>query len=50
VASLSDLDALADRVNGELGTIEALFVDAGIAPSHPSRRLPRRSSGFRLPA
>jgi NAD(P)-dependent dehydrogenase (short-subunit alcohol dehydrogenase family) len=32
VASLSDLDALADRVKGELGTIEALFVNAGIGP------------------
>ncbi|ONI91135.1 short-chain dehydrogenase [Saccharothrix sp. ALI-22-I] len=31
VASLSDLDDLADRVKGELGTIEALFVNAGIA-------------------
>ncbi|MEV4176450.1 SDR family oxidoreductase [Nonomuraea sp. NPDC049709] len=35
VASLSDLDALADRVKGELGTIEALFVNAGIAPLTP---------------
>jgi NAD(P)-dependent dehydrogenase (short-subunit alcohol dehydrogenase family) len=31
VASLSDLDALAGRVKGELGTIEALVVNAGIA-------------------
>ena len=35
VASLSDLDALADRVKDELGTIEALFVNAGIAPLTP---------------
>ncbi|PZG21006.1 SDR family oxidoreductase [Nonomuraea aridisoli] len=35
VASLSDLDALADRVKGELGTIEGLFVNAGIAPLTP---------------
>ncbi|TDD53239.1 SDR family oxidoreductase [Nonomuraea terrae] len=35
VASLPDLDALADRVKGELGTIEALFVNAGIAPLTP---------------
>jgi NAD(P)-dependent dehydrogenase (short-subunit alcohol dehydrogenase family) len=35
VASLSDLDGLADRVKGELGTIEALFVNAGIAPLTP---------------
>jgi NAD(P)-dependent dehydrogenase (short-subunit alcohol dehydrogenase family) len=35
VASLSDLDALADRVKGELGTIEALFVNAGIAVLTP---------------
>lgn len=35
VASLSDLDALADRVKGELGTIDALFVNAGIAPLTP---------------
>jgi NAD(P)-dependent dehydrogenase (short-subunit alcohol dehydrogenase family) len=35
VASLSDLDALASRVKGELGTIEALFVNAGIAPLTP---------------
>jgi NAD(P)-dependent dehydrogenase (short-subunit alcohol dehydrogenase family) len=35
VASLSDLDALADRVKSELGTIEALFVNAGIAPLTP---------------
>lgn len=35
VAALSDLDALADRVKGELGTIEALFVNAGIAPLTP---------------
>ncbi|PSL06811.1 NAD(P)-dependent dehydrogenase (short-subunit alcohol dehydrogenase family) [Haloactinopolyspora alba] len=35
VASLSDLDDLADRVKGELGTIEALFVNAGIARTTP---------------
>jgi NAD(P)-dependent dehydrogenase (short-subunit alcohol dehydrogenase family) len=35
VASLSDLDALADRVRDELGTIEALFVNAGIATLTP---------------
>jgi NAD(P)-dependent dehydrogenase (short-subunit alcohol dehydrogenase family) len=35
VASLSDLDALADRVKGELGTLEALFVNAGIAGATP---------------
>jgi NAD(P)-dependent dehydrogenase (short-subunit alcohol dehydrogenase family) len=35
VAALSDLDALADRVKGELGTIEALFVNAGIAGATP---------------
>ncbi|MEU3624424.1 short-chain dehydrogenase [Amycolatopsis coloradensis] len=35
VASLSDLDALAGRVKSELGTVEALFVNAGIARSLP---------------
>jgi NAD(P)-dependent dehydrogenase (short-subunit alcohol dehydrogenase family) len=35
VAALSDLDALADRVEAELGTIEALFVNAGIAGTTP---------------
>jgi NAD(P)-dependent dehydrogenase (short-subunit alcohol dehydrogenase family) len=35
VASVSDLDALADRVEGELGSIEALFVNAGIAGATP---------------
>ncbi|GAA3141948.1 SDR family oxidoreductase [Streptomyces rameus] len=35
VASLSDLDALADRVRDELGTVEALFVNAGIATLTP---------------
>ncbi|NKZ00024.1 SDR family oxidoreductase [Nocardiopsis alborubida] len=35
VSSLPDLDALADRVKGELGTVEALFVNAGIAPPTP---------------
>ncbi|NDL60597.1 SDR family oxidoreductase [Phytoactinopolyspora mesophila] len=35
VAVLSDLDALADRVKGEFGTVDALFVNAGIAPLTP---------------
>ncbi|TQM43625.1 NAD(P)-dependent dehydrogenase (short-subunit alcohol dehydrogenase family) [Pseudonocardia cypriaca] len=35
VASLSDLDALAHRVQEELGTIDALFVNAGIAGATP---------------
>ncbi|MFF2189375.1 SDR family oxidoreductase [Streptomyces sp. NPDC058155] len=35
VASLSDLDVLADRVKSELGTIDALFVNAGIATLTP---------------
>lgn len=35
VASLSDLDTLAGRVKSELGSIEALFVNAGIAPLTP---------------
>lgn len=35
VASLVDLDALADRVKGELGTIDALFVNAGITALTP---------------
>jgi NAD(P)-dependent dehydrogenase (short-subunit alcohol dehydrogenase family) len=35
VAALSDLDALADRVKGELGSIEALFVNAGISVLTP---------------
>lgn len=35
VASLSDLDALADRVKGELGTLDALFVNAGVARTTP---------------
>ncbi|MER7878174.1 SDR family oxidoreductase [Streptomyces solisilvae] len=35
VASLPDLDALAERVKGELGTIDALFVNAGIATLTP---------------
>lgn len=30
VASLPDLDALADRVKTEFGTVEALFVNAGV--------------------
>ncbi len=32
VASLSDLDILVGRVKSELGSIEALFVNAGISP------------------
>jgi NAD(P)-dependent dehydrogenase (short-subunit alcohol dehydrogenase family) len=35
VASLSDLDALAERVEGGLGTVDALFVNAGIAGTTP---------------
>ncbi|MFF4964146.1 SDR family oxidoreductase [Streptomyces sp. NPDC001037] len=35
VASLSDLDMLVDRVKSELGSIEALFVNAGISPLTP---------------
>ncbi|OOC54839.1 MULTISPECIES: SDR family oxidoreductase [Nocardiopsis] len=35
VASLADLDALADRVKDELGTVEALFVNAGVASLTP---------------
>ncbi|MEU8901079.1 SDR family oxidoreductase [Nocardia sp. NPDC048505] len=35
VAALTDLDALAARVRIELGTIDALFVNAGIAPLTP---------------
>ncbi|GAA0934109.1 SDR family oxidoreductase [Pseudonocardia zijingensis] len=35
VSSASDLEALADRVKGELGTVEALFVNAGIAGTTP---------------
>lgn len=35
VSSLSDLDVLADRVKGELGTVEALFVNAGVSPLTP---------------
>jgi NAD(P)-dependent dehydrogenase (short-subunit alcohol dehydrogenase family) len=35
VASLSDLDGLAGRVKDELGTVEALFVNAGIAGTTP---------------
>lgn len=35
VASLSDLDALADRVKDDLGSVEGLFVNAGIAPLTP---------------
>ncbi|MEE1941116.1 SDR family oxidoreductase [Streptomyces sp. TRM 70361] len=35
VSSLADLDALADRVKGELGTLDALFVNAGITLTTP---------------
>jgi NAD(P)-dependent dehydrogenase (short-subunit alcohol dehydrogenase family) len=35
VAALSDLDALADRVKGELGTVDGLFVNAGITRTTP---------------
>ncbi|MFI6214268.1 SDR family oxidoreductase [Nocardia brasiliensis] len=35
VAALTDLDALADRVRSEFGTLEALFVNAGIAKTMP---------------
>lgn len=35
VASLPDLDALTDRVKAELGTLDALFVNAGIATLTP---------------
>lgn len=35
VASLPDLDGLADRVKGELGAVDALFVNAGIAGTTP---------------
>ena len=35
VASLSDLDALAEQVKSKLGGIKALFVNAGIAPLTP---------------
>ncbi|MGX1030683.1 SDR family oxidoreductase [Streptomyces sp. SAI-097] len=35
VASLPDLDALADRVKAELGTVDALFVNAGVATLTP---------------
>ncbi|WP_121715072.1 SDR family oxidoreductase [Streptomyces sp. E5N91] len=35
VASLPDLDALTDRVKAELGTFDALFVNAGIATLTP---------------
>ncbi|MEU0444862.1 SDR family oxidoreductase [Streptomyces tendae] len=35
VASLPDLDALRDRVKAELGTVDALFVNAGIATLTP---------------
>ncbi|MGV9909153.1 SDR family oxidoreductase [Streptomyces tendae] len=35
VASLPDLDTLTDRVKAELGTVDALFVNAGIATLTP---------------
>ncbi|MFE3444637.1 SDR family oxidoreductase [Nocardia sp. NPDC059180] len=35
VAALSDLEALAERVTGEFATLEALFVNAGIARTMP---------------
>ncbi|GAA3541798.1 SDR family oxidoreductase [Amycolatopsis ultiminotia] len=35
VASLPDLDALADRVKAEFGTIDALFVNAGVTQFVP---------------
>jgi len=35
VSALSDLDALADQVKRELGTLDALFVNAGIARTMP---------------
>ncbi|GAA2685821.1 SDR family oxidoreductase [Streptomyces lunalinharesii] len=35
VAALPDLDALADRVRDEFGTLDALFVNAGIATLTP---------------
>ncbi|WP_328560320.1 SDR family oxidoreductase [Streptomyces coelicoflavus] len=35
VSSLTDLDTLADRVKAELGTVDALFVNAGVATLTP---------------
>jgi NAD(P)-dependent dehydrogenase (short-subunit alcohol dehydrogenase family) len=35
VASLADLDALAERVKGELAGVDGLFVNAGISPVTP---------------
>ncbi|QWF83340.1 SDR family oxidoreductase [Amycolatopsis sp. CA-230715] len=35
VAALSDLDTLADRVRGELGALDALFVNAGVVGTMP---------------
>lgn len=35
VASVSGLDALADSVKRELGSVDALFVNAGISPLTP---------------
>ena len=34
-ASLSDIDAPADRVKAELGTVDALFANAGVTGSAP---------------
>ncbi|MEU5851750.1 SDR family oxidoreductase [Saccharopolyspora shandongensis] len=34
-ASLSDIDALADRVQAEFGTVDALFANAGVTGSAP---------------
>jgi NAD(P)-dependent dehydrogenase (short-subunit alcohol dehydrogenase family) len=35
IASLDDIDALADRVRADLGTVDALFVNAGVTRSLP---------------
>jgi NAD(P)-dependent dehydrogenase (short-subunit alcohol dehydrogenase family) len=35
VSSLTELDSLAERVKAELGSVDALFVNAGIAPLTP---------------
>ena len=42
--SLTDLDALADRVKVEFGTLDLLFVNAGFSLFAPSTKLPRRPS------
>ena len=39
VAVLSDLDALADRVQAEFGTIDALFVNAGVTRFEPFEQM-----------